>query len=192
VTLWRRIVTEKRRLVLWLTLFALVNVGLFALVVVPLSRRVQGGEVDASNAAAALAAARQDYAAARATVTGKDTADAELRKFYRDVLPDDVSDARRSTYLKIDQLARQSNVQRNRQQTSESKMQRDSTLGKLTMTVSLSGDYAAIRRFIYALETAPEFLVLENVALATGDDRSRGINVTAQVATYYRVEGDGD
>ena len=192
MTLWRRIVTEKRRLVLWLTLFALVNVGLFALVVVPLSRRVQGGEVDASNAAAALAAARQDYAAARATVTGKDTADAELRKFYRDVLPDDVSDARRSTYLKIDQLARQSNVQRNRQQTSESKMQRDSTLGKLTMTVSLSGDYAAIRRFIYALETAPEFLVLENVALATGDDRSRGINVTAQVATYYRVEGDGD
>ena len=33
------------------------------------------------------------------------------------------------------------------------------------MTITyLEGDYREIRRFIYRLETAPEFVVLENVA----------------------------
>jgi Tfp pilus assembly protein PilO len=191
MTLWRRIVTEKRRIVVLLALAALVNVALFGLVVVPLSKRVAGGEVNASNAAAALAAARQDLAAARATVTGKATADAELRKFYGDLLPPDQSGARRIMYLRMDQLAAQTDLRLARGAFTAS-TDRESTLGKLTYSVSLSGEYSAVRRFIHALETAPEFLVLENVGLAAGDDRSRGINMTVQVATYYRAGGDGD
>ena len=42
-----------------------------------------------------LAAAMRDEANAKATVTGKGQADAELQKFYRDVLPPDQSGARR-------------------------------------------------------------------------------------------------
>ena len=191
MTPWRRIATEKRRVLVLLIGAALVNAGLFGLVVVPLAARVGSAELDARNAATALAAARADHAAARATVSGKTTADAELQKFYHEVLPPDLSGARRITYLKIEQLARQSNMRIERR-TGDSSIERDSTLGKLTLDVSLSGEYAAVRRFIYALETAPEFLVLENVAVAQGDDRSRGVNVTVQVATYYRAGGDGD
>ena len=36
---------------------------------------------------------------------------------------------------------------------------------KFTYTALLSGEYRNIRRFIHELETAPEFLVLENVQL---------------------------
>ena len=85
----------------------LVNVALYAIVVYPLSKKVAGGEQAAEASAAALAAARRDYAAARATVAGKGQADVELEKFYSEVLPPDVSGARRITFLRIEQLATQ-------------------------------------------------------------------------------------
>lgn len=191
MTLGRRILRERRRLVVVLAVAALINVGLFALVVMPLSNRVRNGEATAAAAAAALTASRNEYAAARATVTGKTTADAELRKFYDEVLPPDVSGARRITYLKIEQVARQANLKLVRRKF-EARPERESALGKAVIDVSLSGEYPAVRRFIYALETSPEFLVLENVAVAQGDDRTRGLNVTVQLATYYRAGGDGD
>ena len=64
-------------------------------------------------------AARRDFAAARATVTGKGQADQELEKFYTDVLPPDVSGARRITFLRIEQLAQQVLVLRLERETSE-------------------------------------------------------------------------
>lgn len=186
----RRVLVEKRRVIWPIVALIVVNVALFLLVVFPLSRKVAGGETQAQAATAALSAGREDYAAARATVTGKATADAELKKFYSDVLPPDASGARRITYLKIDQLASQSNLRLERR-TYDQSQERGSELGKLTATVVLSGDYRDIRRFIYALETSPEFLVLENVALSRGSERETGLNVTVQVTTYYRAEGDG-
>ncbi len=186
-----RVLAEKRRVIWPILAGVVINVLLFLLVVFPLSRKVTGGEAAAQAAAAALASARQDYAAARATVTGKITADAELQKFYRDVLPPDYSGARRITYLKIAQLAQQMNLRLDRRNYDDTQ-ERGSELGKLTTTVVLAGDYREIRRFIYALETSPEFLVIENVALSQAEDRDRGINVTVQVATYYRAGGNGD
>ena len=191
MSLAQRILVEKRS-VIWPIAAALVlNIALLAFVIFPLSRKVAGGEAQARAAAASLASARQEYAAARATVSGKATADAELKKFYKDVLPPDLSGARRITYLKIDQLARQANL-RVQRETVDTRQERGSDLGKLTLTTVLSGEYGGIRRFIYSLETAPEFLVLENVALSQGEDKERALNVTIQVATYYRAGGNGD
>lgn len=191
MTTARRVLVEKRRVIWPIVAAVVLNVALFLLVVFPLSRKVAGGEAQAQTSAEALAAARQDYTAARATVTGKITADAELQKFYKDVLPPDYSGARRVTYLKIAQLAQQANLRLDRRNYDDTQ-ERGSELEKLTTTVVLSGDYRDIRRFIYALETSPEFLVLENVALSQGDQRDRGLNVTVQVATYFRVGGNGD
>ena len=191
MTTARRVLAEKRRVIWPILVGVVVNVLLFLLVVFPLSRKVAGGEAEAQAASAALASARQDYAAARATVTGKDTADAELQKFYKDVLPPDYSGARRITFLKIAQLAQQTNLRLDRRNYNESQ-ERGSVLAKLTTTVVLAGEYRDIRRFIYALETSPEFLVIDNVALTQAEDRERGLNVTVQVATYYRAGGNGD
>lgn len=191
MTTARRALTEKRALILPIAIALLVNVALYAVVVYPLSKKVAGGEQEAEAATAVLNAARRDHAAARATVTGKAQADEELRKFYRDVLPSDVNAARRITFLRIEQLAQQCNL-RLEHQTSDSQPQRERQLVKYTYRAALSGEYRNIRRFIHELETAPEFLVLENVELSQSEDANRALNVTVGIATYYRGTPNGN
>ena len=186
----QRVFTEKRSLIIPLLIAVIVNIALYAIVVYPLSQKVAGGEQAARASSAALDAAKRDYAQARATVAGKGQADEELRKFYNDVLPPDISGARRITFLRMEQLARQSGLRLERE-TSDPKPERGSDLVKFTYTASLSGEYRNIRRFIHELETAPEFLVLENVELSQSETENRGLNVNVQIATYYRAAANG-
>ena len=187
----RRVLAEKRRLIVPVAVALLVNVALYAIVVYPLSKRVAGDEQEAESAAAALRAARRDFAAARATVAGKGQADQELRTFYSEVLPPDVSGARRITFLRIEQLAQKCNLRVERV-TSLPKPQSDSNLVKFIYKASLSGEYRNIRRFIHELETAPEFLVLENVDLRQSEVENRALNVEMEIATYYRAGANGN
>jgi Tfp pilus assembly protein PilO len=187
----RRVLTEKRALIVPIVIALLVNVGLYLIVVYPLSTKVAGGQQQSEAAIAALNAARRDFAAARATVAGKGQADQELEKFYSDVLPPDVSGARRITFFRIDQLAQQCGLRVERQ-TSDPKPQRDSNLVKFTYRASLSGEYRNIRRFVHELETAPEFLVLENLQLRQSEVENRGLNVDVEIATYYRAGANGN
>ena len=125
-------------------------------------------------------------------MTGKSQADTELKKFYEEVLPLDLSGARRITYLPIVQLAEDANLQTVRLSTDYAAI-RESSLTKLTQTAVLTGEYSDIRRFIYELETRPEFIAIENLGLSqTENDTSRAITVTLQIATYFRTGGDGD
>ncbi len=187
----RRVLHEKRALIVPIAIALLVNVALYLVVVYPLSKKVDGGQRQSEAAVAALNAARRAFAAARATVAGKGQADQELQKFYTDVLPPDVSGARRITFLRIDQLAQESGLRVERQ-TSDPKPQRDSGLVKFSYQASLSGDYRSIRRFVHELETAPEFLILENLQLRQSDIEDRGLNVEVQIATYYRAGANGN
>jgi len=187
-----RVFTEKRALIWPLVIVLLANVAVYALVVYPLSQKVASGEQDATAATVALDNARRDYANARATVTGKSQADTELLRFYEDVLPPDLSGARRIMYLPIEQMARQANLRLERSGLDAAAI-RDSGLSRFTQTAVLTGEYANIRRFIYQLETRPEFVVIENVDLSQGElETSRGITVTLQIATYFRTDVDGN
>jgi len=56
----------------------------------------------------------------------------------------------------------------------------------------LTGEYRDIRRFIHDLETAAEFLIIENVAVSQGSERDGGLTVVVKVATYFRVSSDGN
>ena len=91
----RRIVLEHRRIVYILAAALVINAALYGLVVYPLAQRVQSGEQEAGDSTRDLNAARKTFDAARGTVTGKKEADAELAKFYQEVLPGDFSAARR-------------------------------------------------------------------------------------------------
>jgi hypothetical protein len=189
---YQRVFREKQRLIWPLALVLVANAIVFAIVVYPLSQKVALGQQEADAATRALNTARRDYANARATVTGKSQADIELKKFYTDVLPPDLSGARRITYLPIDQFAKEANLRVERQ-TSDVAAIRDSSLSRFTQTAVLTGDYRDIRRFIYKIETRPEFVVIENVDLSQNENESsRGITVTLQIATYFRTGGDGD
>lgn len=185
-----RVFQEKRALIWPIAIALVVNAAVYAMVVYPLSQKVANGEQAARASAAALMAARRDHAAARATVSGKGQADIELQKFYGDVLPPDVSGARRITFLRIEQLASQAGLRLERE-TSSPQEQRESNLVKFTYTASMSGEYRNVRRFIHDLETAPEFLVLENVQVSQGEAESRALNVSVRIATYYRAGVNG-
>jgi Tfp pilus assembly protein PilO len=191
VTLVRRILVEKRGVIYPLVGAVLLNAALFIAVVYPLSLKVANGERDAQAAASARASAQAEFDAARATVTGKKSADEELKRFYSAVLPPDLSAARRIVYGKIDKLAAAASVTPGQERYAESQ-ERGSSLGKLTAEVNLIGEYRNIRKFIHDLETAPEFLILENVAVSQGSERDRGLNVVARVATYFRIAPDGN
>lgn len=187
----RRILTEKRSLIWPLALVLVANALVFLLVVYPLSQKVALGQQEADAATQALATARRDHGNARATVTGKGQADAELAKFYQDVLPLDLSGARRITYLPFEHLATETDLRLIRQAFTPHRPV--DGLAKLTTTATLTGEYRDIRRFLHRLETRPEFIVLEHVDLSQDErDQSRGVTVTVQVATYFRVGGDGN
>jgi Tfp pilus assembly protein PilO len=188
----RRIVHEKRAYVLPLAAALLINAGVYAFVVLPLRGRVADAEGRAAAAETASRMAERDRAAARATVVGKERAAAELKKFYGEVLPADFAGARRVLYLRISQIAREANLQYRRLVFEEQKEaeKRPSDLRKLTASVVLEGNYESVRRFIYQLETAPEFIVIENVSLAMRSEGSTPLVLTVVLSTYYRTGTD--
>ena len=182
-----RVLAEKRAIVLPLVVAVIANVLLYILVVFPLSRQVASAEAEAKSQHELLARARHDYESAKATVAGKQNADLALQRFYKDVLPMSQSRARTLTYTRLAQLAQQANVRLESGQSNNERV-KDSTLSKLTTTYTLMGDYRNVRRFIYSLETTPEFVVLENVALTSPGEtaQGRGLAVNIDIATYYR------
>ena len=187
MTSYARIASEHRRLIVPLAIAILVNIAIYAAVVFPLGRQVVGLQQQTREMHETLQRARLDFQAARATVQGKQQADASLATFYKEVLPPDASTAIRITYVRLAQLARQANVLLERGANKEDPV-KGSTLEKLSTTYTLSGDYRDVRRFIYSLETAPEFLVLENVALSSHDQGPRGLSVSIAIATYFRAQ----
>ena len=49
-----------------------------------------------------------------------------------------------------------------------------------------------MRHFIYSLETAPEFIVLENIGLSRARGaQERGLTVKLDIATYFRAGNVG-
>jgi hypothetical protein len=188
-----RVLTEKRRIVVPLVIAVLANVLLYAVVVFPLGRQVASAEAEANTQHDLLNKARQDHRAAKATVTGKQQADAALQKFYKDVLPASASVARTLTYTRLSQLAEQANV-RLEQGANTVEREKDSTLSKSTTTYMLVGDYRAVRKFIYSLETTPEFVVLENVGLTSPGEQAAGreLAMRLEIATYFRSGNVGN
>lgn len=189
MTLVRRILAEKRALVLPLGLALLANIGVYALAVYPLQAKSDGAAGRAAAAARALKAAEQEQADARALVASKARADEELAKFYQKVVPPDLSGARSLTYARLPALARKTSV-KYEERHSDVEIGRDSRLGRLKIRMVLQGDYANIRRFIYELETAPEFVIIDGVTLAQVD-ASKPLTLTLDLSTYYRLGSHG-
>ena len=189
-----RILTEKRHLIVPLVLAVVANALLYAVVVFPLGRQVASAQDDERLAREQLSHARQDYLSAKAMVSGKQQADAALQKFYKDVLPSSQAVARKLTYTRLSELAKEANVRLEHGSNTVAR-EKGSTLSKLTTTYTLSGDYRDVRRFIYSLETAPEFVVLENVGLSSTSgeqQQNRGLSMTLDIATYFRSVDAGD
>jgi Tfp pilus assembly protein PilO len=189
-TLIQRVLREHRRVIVPLAVALGVNIVVYAVAVYPLSQRVANIQQRDRTAEEQLLAARRDHAQASGTLTGKDRAAAELATFYKDVLPQDLAGARRLTQLRLAQLAREAELKFVRA-TFEPVNEEKRTLTQLRIEMVLSGTYSDVRAFIHDLETAPEFVVVDNIELGQGAE-SGPLSVTLHLSTYYRDTGSKD
>jgi Tfp pilus assembly protein PilO len=152
--------------------------------VYPLAQRVANIEERDRAAEQGLAQAQREHEAARGALTGKERATVELATFYKDVLPADLAGARRLTYLRLAQLARESGL---RLKTSNYDVQDEprSTLERVQIDIALEGSYDGMRAFIYQLDTAREFVVIDDISLADQAGNENGLQLTMQLSTYY-------
>ena len=69
---------------------------------------------------------------------------------------------------------------------SEPVANKDSKLVQLKTELTLGGSYAGVRAFLHSLETAPEFVVIDNVALSESNDSGDRVELALLLSTYYR------
>jgi len=187
----RRVVIEKRALIAPLALALAANIAAYIFVVRPLSIRAASVSQDAAAAVQKVQAAQREYDAAKALVAGTSRAGSELTTFYGKVLPTDQPSARRLTYTALPALARKMNVKFLERRTDVEPPARDAFVGRLKIRTELQGDYQNLRRFIYELESAPEFVIIDDVTLSQ-NDATKPLTLSIELSAYYRVDGNGN
>jgi hypothetical protein len=186
----KRILMEKRFLALPLFLGLLANIFVYILVVYPLGVKSAGARERADAAAVALKGAEQESTAARELVSGKARAEEELVTFYNKVVPASLAAARRITYARLPELARRSSVRYEAGTFDTERDTKDNRLNRLHMHLVLRGDYENLRRFIFDVETSPEFVIIDDVTLVQ-PDAAMPLTLTLELSTYYRTQANG-
>jgi Tfp pilus assembly protein PilO len=181
---WPRVLRERRRSLLPVAIALAVNLVVLVAVVLPLEGRVDANERRAQQAANAQQAAVAENRSAEAMREGKAQATKDLDTFYRTVLPANVSAARR-TFNSILALAKEHGVAYERG-ASDTQTMVGSTLERLMFSLTLTGEYDDIRAMIHEIETAPEFIVIDNIVLAEGQEATAPLAWSLELSTYYR------
>ena len=101
-----------------------------------------------------------------------------------EALPADLSGARRLTYARLAALAATHNLAIERRSYSLDEQYRG-RLQRLVIAMTLSGEYRDVRAFLYAVETAPEFVTIEDVGVAESSRAGGGLAVGIRLATYF-------
>lgn len=190
MALWKRILLEKRALVIPLALGAIVNLAAYTLWVYPLGVKSEGAADRAAAAAQSLQAAEREHAAAEELVLGKSRADQELATFFDKVLPADLSSARRLTYATLPALAKKTNVRLLERRFDVEPPVKGARLGLLKVRTQWQCDYESFRQFVYELESAPPFVIIDDVSLLQNDP-TKPLTLTLQLSTYYRLGANG-
>ena len=183
----RRIFDERKRVLLPLLSALVVNVAALVLAVLPLRTAVAVAESEAAQATLQLGEARRQERAAQNARTSKDTADQQLRRFYAEVLPRDLPTAQKTMNLWVTEAARDAGLEFQGSQFDWGEV-RESALSRAASRITLQGSYASIRRFLHAVETAQEFVVVESVEVVQQSDQVspiEALEVSLIVSTYF-------
>ena len=189
MTFVKRVLSEKRAAAVLVAAVLAIDAALYAFAVYPWTLKVANADQRAATAAANLESARQRFETARATADGKTQADAVLHTFNREILPQDLAGARAITFARLASLAGDHDLVMERRASLPDRDEH-SRLARLRVSMLLKGGYRDMRRFIYALETAPEFLVIEEIVLSQGDAADDAEVLTLGLATYYEDAGE--
>ena len=190
MALWKRILVEKRALIIPLLLGLVGNAAAYALWVYPLGVKSAGAADRAAAATQSLQGAERDLASAKDLVAGKSRAEQELSTFYDKVLPADFASARDLTYATLPALAKKANVKMIDRRIDVAKPEKNARLGILKVHTVWQCDYESFRQFIYALESASPFVIIDDVSLSQNDP-SKPLTLILQLSTYYRLGADG-
>ena len=182
----RRIFDEKRRIVIPLVGALALNVILLAGVVYPLGARVRSTEARAQAAAQQLQAAEREDANARGIAQKRERTELALKAFYTDVLPATHAQARQATFLRLTQLADEHNLEQSRRST-DPKQDRESTLSRLQISMTLQGNYNDIKRFIYQVESGNDFIVIDSINIQQGTEANAPLTLALNLSTYYQA-----
>ena len=183
MTLLTRILHEKRTPITVVAIILAIDVVL-VFAVYSWSTRASLAETRAAQAMEQRVQAQVTHAAVSATSANKTNADSELQGFYTEMLPSGLAGARIISSPFLVKLAEDTNLVLERR-TSVPEKVRESLLARLRTTMVLAGEYEDIRQFIYELETAPGFILIEEVVLSQGDESEEALVLTLGVSTYY-------
>lgn len=179
----RRIVQDHRRFAAVLLGLLVVNLVVYVALIRPLAGEVANVTVRDQAAESGLARARQVHAEATGLTAGRARAETELAAFYGEVLPADLAGARRLTHLRLAEIAEAAGLRYERA-TAEPVAERGSALTRLQIGLVLSGPYEGVREFLYALDSAEEFVVVDSVVLTQGGGGAE-LAVSLELSTYY-------
>jgi len=191
MTLAKRIFIEKRVPIVLVALGAVINIAAYAFVVRPLGIKSANVADRAAAARVAVVAAEREQAAAKSLVTGTSRAGEELATFYDEVVPPDQPSARRLTYLSLYHLARKMNVKLVDRKFEVEAPKRDARVVRLKLRADLQGEYENLRKFIYQLESAAEFVIIDDVTLMQ-NDTAKPLTLTLELSSYYRLDAHGN
>ena len=190
MTLLSRVFREKRSVILPLLVGLLINALVYLFVVQPLAARSASVADRAMAASNAARVAEREQIIARDLVSGKARADEELNAFYQKVLPADLTAARRMTYSSLPALARRTNVRYDTRRFDTPEPDKDDRLARLQIRMVVQGEYENLRRFIFELESAPEFVIIDDVTLTEGAEGD-ALTLRLDLSTYYSVRPNG-
>jgi hypothetical protein len=191
MSLAKRVFVEKRVWIIGVAAGIVLNIAAYLFVVHPMALRAAGVADRAVAAKQALAVAERDLGVARGLVTGTSRADQELATFYGDVLPPDQNSARRLTYLSVYHLARKMNVKFLDRKSEIEQVKADARIGRWKIRSELQGNYENLRQFIYQLESASEFVIIDDVALSQNDP-TKPLTLLIELSSYYRLDAHGN
>ena len=185
---FRRVLAEKRIAVTVSGIVVLADLLLYGLVVQPARAGIIRARQRAAQAVEDHAAREADLNAARARLAGVTRAGDQLRQFHAEVLPHDLAQARSLTYPQLAELAARHGVSLERR-TADHDWDQDTRMGRLRTTLQLAGPYGDIRRFIEAIETAQNFLIIDEIALRQREMEPGGeLVVTLGASTYFPAD----
>jgi Tfp pilus assembly protein PilO len=159
--------------------------------VLPLQTRLSAAEAESRDALVELVHARRVAEQAGQASDSRGQADTQLKAFYSTVLPADYATAVKTTNIWLQQAAIDAGLAFRSSRFDREPLS-DSRLTRAYSTVSLTGRYADLRRFLHALETAEEFIALERVELidANADEQGGGpIGIEIVVSTHFAASG---
>jgi Tfp pilus assembly protein PilO len=186
----KRVLADYRAWIVPIALALAVALGILSLVVLPMAANADAAERRAAAANDERTAAAAEFAGAQQLRDAQGQATDDLDRFYRQVLPADVAAARRVTHLKLSQMARERGVTFQRSASTPESV-RGSTLERLRVSYALAGEYGDIRQLIHDIETAADFIVIDNVFLSEGQDAQAPLTLTLDLSTFYRPVSNG-